>query len=185
VFSIFDLDADSYDLVNSDFWVGPTLSARRGILSTQLRLYHQSSHLGDEFVLRNRAERVNLSYEGVDLLVSADVHEALRLYLGGGVIVHDEPDLDPLSFQAGAELHSPIAFAGDRVRPIAGFDFQSREENDWREEYAAAAGVELANPEARGVRLQILASYFKGNSPNGQFFQRRIESIGVGAHLHF
>ena len=71
VFSIFDLDAPSYDLINTDFWAGPTLSARSDGLSAQLRLYHQSSHLGDEFLLRNSVERENLSYEGVDLLLSA------------------------------------------------------------------------------------------------------------------
>jgi hypothetical protein len=35
------------------------------------------------------------------------------------------------------------------------------------------------------LRLQILSQYFRGNSPNGQFFDRRIEYAGVGAHLHF
>jgi len=185
VFSIFDLDADSLDLINSDFWVGPTLSARSGGLSTQLRLYHQSSHLGDEFVLRNRAERVNLSYEGVDLLVSGDPWPWLRLYAGGGVIVHDEPNLDPLSAQAGIELESPWAFLGDVVRPLAAFDYQAREENHWREELGAAAGFQIENPEVAKLRLQILVSYFKGNSPNGQFFERRIEYVGVGAHFHF
>jgi hypothetical protein len=185
VFSIFDLDAESYDLVNTDFWIGPTLSVRRGPLSAQVRVYHQSSHLGDEFLLRNRARRVNLSYEGVDLLVSAQVHPALRVYAGGGMIVHDTPDLDPWSAQVGAELRSPVAFVGDRVRPIAGFDFQARQENDWREEFAAAGGLELANAESPRVRIQLLASWFKGNSPNGQFFQRRIESISAGARLVF
>jgi hypothetical protein len=185
VFSIFDLDAPSYDLINSDFWVGPTISARSDGWSTQLRVYHQSSHLGDEFLLRNRAERVNLSYEGVDLLVSGDPWPWLRLYLGGGYIFHDEPELDPLSAQAGVELKSPWAFVDDVVRPIAAFDYQSREENHWHEELSAAGGIQLENPELSKLRVQILASYFKGHSPNGQFFERRIETIGIGAHLHY
>jgi hypothetical protein len=184
VFSIFDLDADSYDLVNADYWVGPTLSTRFEEFSAQLRLYHQSSHLGDEFVLRNRAERVNLSYEGVDLLLSGDPWPWLRLYAGGGVILHDEPDLHPLSAQAGIELESPWALF-HALRPIAAFDFASREENDWHEELAAAGGFQLENPSFSKLRVQILFNYFRGNSPNGQFFERRIESMGVGIHLHF
>ena len=185
VFSIFDLDAASLDLVNSDFLVAPTLSWAEGPLSAQLRVYHQSSHLGDEFLLRNRVDRVNLSYEGVDLIGSAQVHPVLRIYGGGGVIVHSEPDLHPLSVQVGAELRSPVAFLDDLVRPLAAFDFQAREENDWREEIGAAAGIEIANPDVLGMRLMILATYFRGNSPNGQFFERRIENIGVGTHLFF
>src|SRR5206468_4311643 len=70
VFSIFDLGAASYDLVNSDFRAGLTASARHDGLSAQLRLYHQSSHLGDEFLLHNVVHRINVSYEGLELLSS-------------------------------------------------------------------------------------------------------------------
>jgi hypothetical protein len=185
VFSIFDLDAASYDLVNSDFWAGPTLSARRNGVSGQLRLYHQSSHLGDEFLLRNRVDRVNISYEGVDLLLSGDLWPWLRIYGGGGVILHSDSDLDRLSGQAGVELQSPWAFFEKTVRPLVAFDFAAREENHWREELGGAAGIQLENPRLSELQVQILANYFKGHSPNGQFFERRIEVIGVGVHLHY
>jgi hypothetical protein len=186
VFSIFDLDASSYDLLNTDFWVGPTLSARRGKLSTTLRLYHQSSHLGDEFLLRHSGvHRVNLSYEGADWLLSVDPWSWLRLYAGVGELIHTEPHLQRLSAQGGVELKSPVAFIGNAVRPIAGFDYASREENHWHEELSGAAGIQLENPELSKLRVQILATYYKGNSRNGQFFLSRIETIGIGVHLHF
>jgi Protein of unknown function (DUF1207) len=188
-FSVFDLDSSSYDLLNTDFRAGATLSTRRDGFSAQLRLYHQSSHLGDEFLLRsaaNRANRINLSYEGVELLLSGDPWPWLRLYGGGGVLVHSDPsDLDRLSAQGGVELKSPVAFLNKAVRPIAAFDYTSREENDWREELSGAAGIQLENPRLSGMQVQILANWFKGNSPNGQFFVRRIETIGIGVHLHF
>jgi hypothetical protein len=186
VFSIFDLDAPSNDLVNTDFWVGPTLSARRGGLSTTLRLFHQSSHLGDEFLLRHSGvDRVNLSYEGVDWLVSGDPWPWLRLYGGGGVLIHTLPELQRLSAQGGIELKSPLAFIGNAVRPIAAFDYAAREENHWREELSAAAGIQLENPKLSKLRVQILGTWYKGNSRNGQFFLDRIETIGVGVHFHY
>jgi hypothetical protein len=186
VFSIFDLDADSYDLVNSDFMAGLTFSARSDGLSAQWRLYHQSSHLGDEFVLNNQVNRLNLSYEGLDLLISGNPWPWLRLYGGGGVLLNSYPnDLHRLSAQAGVELESPVAFIGDTVRPLLAFDYASREQNHWREELSGAAGIQLENPKLSKLRVQILANYFKGNSPNGQFFVRRIETIGIGVHLHF
>ena len=49
VFSQFDLSAPSSDLINTDYVVGVPLSWRSGGWSTRVRLYHQSSHLGDEF----------------------------------------------------------------------------------------------------------------------------------------
>jgi Protein of unknown function (DUF1207) len=30
-----------------------------------------------------------------------------------------------------------------------------------------------------------LIEYYKGHSPNGQFFDRKIEYVGPGLHLHF
>ena len=186
VFSIFDLGAPSYDLVNSDFMAGITLSGRKNGISGQLKAYHQSSHLGDEFLLRNRIDRVNLSYEGIDLLLSGDPWPWLRLYGGGGVLVNSIPNgLHPLSAQAGVELQSPVAFIGNAVRPIAALDFAAREENSWHEELALSFGVQLENPRLSKMRVQLLANYYKGNSPNGQFWERRIETIGIGIHFHF
>ena len=186
VFSIFDLDGASYDLVNSDFMAGLTLSGRKNGVSGQLKIYHQSSHLGDEFLLRNRVDRINLSYEGADLILSGDPWPWLRLYGGGGVLLNKYPkELHRLSAQAGVELQSPVAFIGNAVRPIAAFDFEAREENHWHEEISGAAGVQLENPRLSRTRVQVLASYYKGNSPNGQFWERRIEFLGVGVHLFF
>jgi hypothetical protein len=186
VFSIFNLGADSYDLVNSDFRAGLTFSARKAVVSAQLKLYHQSSHLGDEYLLNNQVNRINLSYEGADLLISGDPWPWLRLYGGPGVLLNSYPkDLHRLSAQLGVELQSPVAFIRNAVRPIAAFNYAGREENHWSEELSTSAGIQLENPKLSKMRVQILANYFKGNSPNGQFFVRRIETLGVGVHLHF
>jgi hypothetical protein len=186
VFSIFDLDAPSADLVNTDFRAGPTLSARRGRVSAQMRLYHQSSHLGDECLLRHQSvHRVNLSYEGVELLFSGEPWPWLRLYGGGGRLLHTEPHLLPLSAQAGFELQSPWAFLGSALRPLAALDFETREENDWHEEISFSAGVQFENPKLSKLHVQLLGNFFKGNSPNGQFLGRRIETVGIGLHFYY
>ena len=79
IFAQFDLGTPSYDLLNSDFVVGFPITMRRGGFSSRLRIYHQSSHLGDEFLLANRIQRVNLSYEGFDLKLSYELFgDALR-----------------------------------------------------------------------------------------------------------
>jgi hypothetical protein len=185
VFSIFDLDAPSSDLINSDFLGGLFASYRTGDASLTLRAYHQSSHLGDEFLLRNRAERVNLSYEVVEALASFDAG-MLRVYGGGGWLVHVNPDeIDRLTAQIGAELVSPVSFFAGHVRPLGAIDVHFREESDWKADFSARSGVELASPALRRLRLQLLVEYYDGRSPNGQFFGREIDTIGVGLHLQF
>lgn len=92
VFSDFALDKSSSDLINTDFIVSAYTSMRAGQFSAFGRIYHQSSHLGDEFLLANtKLERVNLSYEGADLKLSYELPYGVRLYGGGGGLFHREP----------------------------------------------------------------------------------------------
>lgn len=186
VFAIFDLGAESKDLINADYWVGFPLSYRRGDLSGMIRVFHQSSHLGDEFLLRNRIDRVNLSYEGLDLKLSYWLGKGVRVYGGGGLLVHKEPsDLAPWSTQAGAEYRSPATLFGSYLRPIAGLDVQNREESDWRPDVSVRAGVQFENPKVQGPEIQLLAEYFTGRNPNGQFYERTLEYLGLGLHGYF
>lgn len=188
VFAIFDLNAESKDLINADYFVGPFAAYRDGDFSLIGRVYHQSSHIGDEFLLRGRLDepRVNLSYEAVDLLASYDLPEGFRIYGGGGYIFHRFPeDLEPWLAQYGVEYKSPRTFLGGLIRPVAGIDFQHKEQNDFDLDLSVRAGVQIEDPARFGSRLQFLIEYYRGRSPNGQFFDERIESIGFGMHFLF
>lgn len=190
VFALFDLDADSKDLINADYWVGIPLSWRSGPYSALLRLYHQSSHLGDEYLLRsagNRRSRINLSYEAVDLKLSRDFYgRTLRLYGGGGMLFDQEPsDIRPGLLQWGAELRGPWSMAGGLLRPVAAVDFQSAEESDWNVDVSARAGIELASSVDRDYVVQLMLEYYRGRNPNGQFFLRDVEFYGIGLHAYF
>jgi hypothetical protein len=185
VFALFDLDASSADLVNADYMVGVPLSLRYADFSAMLRLLHQSSHLGDEFLLRTRTNRVNLSYQSVDAKLSYELAEIFRVYGGGGYLFGQEPSsIKPWSIQYGAELTSPWPARPARWRPIAAVDVQHRENNDWWGDVSIRAGIQI-----EGVlltrKLQILFEYFTGYSPNGQFYTDRIKYYGLGAHFHF
>jgi hypothetical protein len=186
VFALFDLDADSKDLVNADYFVSLPVALRWDAFSALFRLYHQSSHVGDEFILRERLrDRVNLSYEAVDLKLSWDLPLGLRLYGGGGYLFDQDPSsLRPWSTQAGVEFRSPWPDPDAGWRPIAAVDLQHREENDWHTDLSVRAGVQLDGVLATRA-VQLLLEYFRGHSPNGQFYRDKIEYFGLGAHFHF
>jgi Protein of unknown function (DUF1207) len=186
VFAIFDLDAPSKDLINADYFVALPFSFRRGDLSGLLRVFHQSSHLGDEFLLRTRAQRINLSYEGLDVKLSYDfLGDTLRAYGGAGYLFDRDPaSIHPWSLQYGVEFVSPWPPRSAGWRPVAAVDFQHREENDWSTDFSARAGVQIDGVLA-SRKMQLLLEYFLGRSPNGQFFKTKIEYIGLGAHFHF
>ena len=108
VFSIFDLDAPSSDLVNTDFFAALQATYRLNDFSTFFRILHQSSHLGDEFLLRNRIDRINLSFEGANLILSYRPFDWLRLYGGGAYLFDLDPaGIKPWATQAGIELQTP------------------------------------------------------------------------------
>ena len=73
VFSQFNMQSATTDLVNTDYLIGIPLTYCRGAVATRVRLYHQSSHLGDEYLLHTRAQRVSLSFEAAELLVSDEI----------------------------------------------------------------------------------------------------------------
>ncbi|MBA3731557.1 MAG: DUF1207 domain-containing protein, partial [Gammaproteobacteria bacterium] len=109
IFSLFNLDTASLNLINTDFVIGFPVSYRRGAFSARGRVYHQSSHLGDEFLLGNPGvERINLSYEDAELLLAYDL-PGIRVYGGGGYIFAANPGLDPAHWHAGLETRWPGA----------------------------------------------------------------------------
>lgn len=188
VFSDFNLGASSSDLINTDFIASIYSSMRAGNASAFARIYHQSSHLGDEFLLRELTslERINLSYEGVDLRLSYEFPYGVRVYGGGGGIFHKEPStIKPWSVQYGVEFRSPWRLDIAPIRPILAVDIKNHEQNNWNADISARAGFQFDNFQIIDRKLQFLVEYFNGNSPTGQFFKEKIEYIGIGAHYHF
>ena len=184
VFSTFDLEAESKDLINADYRIALSLSHRKGPLSSLLQVYHQSSHLGDEFILRNRVdERINLSYESISILTSVDIYRILRLYGGGDYILQVQPKgIDRWTLQAGLEASPPLLLADESLKPVFAADLQASEETDWIIDLSLRLGFQVQDDFGdRG--LIAFAEYYNGTSPNGQFYERVIHYIGFGLHM--
>ena len=190
VFAQFDLDTPSFDLINADYVFGLPITMRRGNVSVRLRLYHQSSHLGDEYVLRPGVEREDFAFESAEALLSVD-GGPLRLYLGGEYVFNRFPDdKETRVGHGGAELRQkgPGLRLGSfaSVRVVAAADFKVVEELDWDVAKSARAGFEIGRPTASthvGRRWSLLAHFYDGPSPYGQFFRSNVRYYGVGLHF--
>lgn len=183
LFAQFNVDAPSNDLVNADYNIGFPITWRRGPLSARLRLYHQSSHLGDEYLLRAQPERVNLSFESLEFLGSYE-WRALRGYLGGETLLHREPDdLDRNALHYGVELRPAYTLWGGR--PLAGLDVKRWEEHDWSPDYSLKAGLEYGAARPGLRRLRVMAEAYDGHAPHGQFYDDSIDYYGIGIYLGF
>jgi hypothetical protein len=183
VFAQFDLESSSFDLINADYVIGLPLTFRNAGFSGRLRIYHQSSHLGDEFLLSADPERINLSFESAELILS-QAFGGLRVYGGGEFFFNRDPsDLDPLLAHGGAELR--IGVEGRRSL-VAAVDLKSSEQQEWKPAWSGRAGFEFGwgrDPEHPPRVLRLLGEFYRGPSPYGQFYREYIRYWGVGVHL--
>jgi hypothetical protein len=184
IFAQFDLGTPSNDLINADYILGFPFTFRRHGFSFRAKLYHQSSHLGDEYLLRSdEIVRENLSFESIEFLVSQEI-SALRLYAGAERIFRREPaELPDSLFHTGIELRSGRA---RKVQLLAGVDVKTTELHDWSPAVSGRVGMELGRPGPEGHPgrlIMLLFEMYQGPSPYGQFFQDDISYIGAGIHI--
>ncbi|MCC7409154.1 MAG: DUF1207 domain-containing protein [Phycisphaeraceae bacterium] len=185
VFAIFDLNSPSLDLVNADYFVALGSSHRWDDFSVLLRAYHQSSHIGDEFLIRNGVTRVNLTYEVLDAKLSYDLTDQWRVYGGGGWLFDQEPeDLKAWLTQLGVEYRGPAIFFDGLGRPVAAVDVQMAEEHDWEPGVSVRTGLQIESPRS-SRKVLLLLEYYHGHSPNGQFYPAIVEYLGFGVHFYF
>ena len=191
VFSLFNMNATSgsKDLVNADYTVGLLTSYRTGPFSGFFRLHHQSSHLGDEFILNSQTPSQSSQFElrrsGSETVLRADLlaPDLWRRGHSGG----PRPELLWDAARAKWELNSPApwTFWGGKVRPVSYADFQANERSNWEVASSVMAGLQFENARIGDRRLQLLVEYFSGPSPNGQFYTQNTEWIGIGVHLYY
>ena len=184
IFAQFDVGTPSNDLINADYVIGAPLTFRLSGFSVRARLYHQSSHLGDEYLLSSEdVERENLSFEAAEFLVSQEVR-VVRAYAGVERIFRREPDSLPAKlYHAGVELRSGRA---RKVQLVGGVDVKTTRFHDWSPAVSGRAGVEFGRPGPGGHpgRLIVLMlELYDGPSPYGQFFRDDISYLGIGLHF--
>jgi hypothetical protein len=185
LFAQFNLSTPSYNLINADYTIGIPITYRHDDDSLRFRIYHQSSHLGDELLLSaNPPKRVNLSYEAIELIYSRE-WRGFRVYGGGEYLIDKDPsDLKPMIAHWGIEYlgSKPLLWNG---RPIVGVDMKSLQEHKWALDTSVKAGLEFGHPNPGQRRVRLVAEWYKGYDPRGQFYKNKVEYYGLGVSLGF
>jgi hypothetical protein len=189
VLAQFNLDASSMDLINADYIIGFPLSYRNGSWSARARLFHQSSHLGDEFLLQPqnpalKAARLNLSFETIELLGGWE-WKGFQFTAGPSYILHTDTDLKRYSVQAGIDYQSREPVFKPTIRLFASVLCHAWEETDWNPDFNVKAGINIRSPYTEKRAIQIFGEYYHGNLPFGQFYKLRAEYYGAGINVSF
>jgi hypothetical protein len=184
--SLFNLDLPGDALVNTDYRLGLPLTWRRGSFSARARMYHQSSHLGDELILGGNApRRIDLSFETVDFLAAWE-YGGWRAYGGGAYVWRSSTT----AFDKGGAGHLGFDYVGSRGiifggRLTGGVDVKWLEQADWRSGVSAKIGLMVGrySPDRRGLTLFLEA--YDGYAPFGQFFVEDVRYSGVTLQFDF
>ncbi|HAM52754.1 MAG TPA: hypothetical protein DCP92_19425 [Nitrospiraceae bacterium] len=182
VYSEFDIK--NYYLVDVDYFIGFPFTFRKGPVSYRINFYHQSSHVGDEYLLHSNITRIEFSYEAINLVGSYE-WTRWRVYYGGEVIVQVNPsNYKPVTIQSGLEYYgSNKLLLGGRF--IGGLDLKCTQENDWPLNTSVKAGLQFDESGSHGRSIRFLLEGYKGFSPYGQFFNNRLSYIGLGVTFEY
>jgi hypothetical protein len=76
----------------------------------------------------------------------------------------------------------PLVWNG---RLIGGVDMKRRRGYDRDIDTSVKAGLEFGHPNPGQRRVRVLAEWYKGLDPRGQFYLDKVESFGMGVSLGF
>jgi len=171
------------DVVSTDFRAGVPITYGYGPFQAKFGYYHLSSHLVDEFMLRNPdVERINYVRDALVLGGSWYVTEDLRLYAEASWAFHTDGGAEPWEFQFGADF-SPAGPTGVRGTPFAAINGHLLQELDFGGHLVVQAGWQWRNDSGR--LLRVGAEYFAGKSDQYEFFKKYEEKIGFGVWYDF
>jgi hypothetical protein len=179
---------ESCELVNTDYFFGIPLTYAYDRWSFRSKLYHISSHLGDEFIVNNPQYlylRKNPSYEAIEFLSSYQLSGNLRLYAGPGIIVHSDQSFPMKTFYAkyGAELKllgKKLYYHQLYGTPFMAIHLENWQVRDWNLDLFVKLGYELSKLQGVGCKMRFYIDYHHGYSYEGQFFLEKTQYGEVG-----
>lgn len=177
VYARFSLHDKKSALISNDWVVGLNGTAVLGHWTVTLEVYHESSHLGDEYEDRFDAKRVDWTREVVGAWISYRAGP-WRLTGSGSYALRDELRLSRSGASAGVDFRPARRAAAGGVRPVGGIYLDASGATSWRVSGSLKAGIALrATPVSREIGLAIIAH--DGLSTQRQFFREESRYVGV------
>ena len=171
------------DVRSVDFRAGGYLAYGWDRHQIKFGYYHLSSHVGDEFLLKNMGfMRLNYVRDALVLGYSYYPRDNLRLYAEAAwAFVNDVAD--PWEFQFGVDW-APAHPTGPHGAPFAAINGHLREELNFGGNIAVQAGWAWRSDE-HGHLFRVGLHYYNGASNQWSFFDEFEHQIGVGLWYDF
>lgn len=179
VWDVFAPMEENSPMINADYYVGFPVTYVFGDWAIRLRGYHISTHLGDEFLCNNPEfieERKNYSSEFLDLFVSNQVTDDIRVYGGIGWVCLQDESFKCGNWYAEGGVELELAELGYRDywnrlygQPYYAMHFRYNPEFKNHVDATYVIGYEWGKFSGLRRKLRIYFEYHDGYSLEGQF----------------
>lgn len=170
------------DVRSVDFRAGVPLTYGIGPHRLKFGYYHLSSHVGDEYLLKNPGfNRQNYSRDVLILGYSYYMTERLRVYAEAGWAFYLDIS-QPWEFQFGVDF-APCCSTGLRGAPFWAMNALLRQEVNYGGGFTFEAGWAWRGVDSNMLRTGLF--YYNGESNQFSFFDEHEEQIGWGLWYDF
>jgi hypothetical protein len=177
VYGRFSLSDSKSALISTDWVVGLNTTAVVSRLAMTLELFHESSHLGDEYGDRFPGDRIDWT-RGVLAGWASYSAGQWRFTVGSSYVLVDQLRLPAPAGAVGIDFRGKSRrFLGGQVRPIAGIFTEAGAATQWRMSNSAKLGLAFATSENHDLSLGLIAH--DGLSTQRQFFRQESRYIGM------
>jgi hypothetical protein len=177
VYGRFSLSDSKTALISTDWVVGLNTTAVFQPIALTLEVYHESSHLGDEYGDRFPSDRIDWTREVLAGWASY-LAGPWRFTLGSSYVLVDELRLPAAAGSFGLDFRGKSRrILGGQVRPIAGLFTEAGAATRWRFSTSAKLGFAFATDANHDISVGLIAH--NGLSTQRQFFRQESQYIGV------
>ena len=178
VYGRFSLHDSKTALISVDWVAGLNTTAVLGPVALTMQVYHESSHLGDEYGDRFQAQRLDWSREVAAGWMTYGAGN-WRLTGGASYVLYDGLSLP----RGGASLG--IDWGGGRhriltrpVEPVVGLYTEGSAATGWRLSTSGKLGIAVRGKQGtRSIGLALIAHH--GLSTQRQFFRQESQYVGL------
>jgi hypothetical protein len=183
VWAIFEAKTKSLSLINADYFIAFPLTYIYRNFSARFRLFHESSHLGDEFLLdHSDIERFNPSMEGLDLSLAYELTDKFVVFGGFTRIIRSDegfrykPNTVYYGFNYFLNFAQIETFNVEWIPFIAGY-CENQQNNHWDFDTSVAIGYQW--DKYYGHKIRIFAVGHEGYSSEGQFAREKSRYLSI------
>jgi hypothetical protein len=178
VYGRFSLADAKSSLISIDWLAGVNTTAWLGAWALTLELYHESSHLGDEYGERFQISRLDWTREVITGWVVYGTGR-WRFTTGASYVFTDGLGLPRPAASLGVDFRGRPSVEGvASLQPIAGVFTEGTSATSWRLSTSAKLGVAVVTP-GRSRQFAIAIIAHDGLSTQRQFFRQESQYLGV------